>query len=531
MPRNRLDVHMPLGFRKLIFLLVCGLLCGFEQTLFADTLRRGLGPEPDSLHIHRAQGLASMNLLRDLREGLVTFDAAGELVPGVAASWQIEDSGRRYVFTLRPDARWSNGDSVTAGEFVQAMRQAVSPESLAVTAGLLVAVKNAQAVMRGELPASELGVEAPAPGQLRITLENPAPWILEILAHPVSFPLHASMGSDVQRDPVNGPYLLSSWTPRSVIQLSRNPSFHANAATAMDSVEYFPIEEPSTELARFRAGELDVTETIPAGRFTWLQENHAGDLRVSPYLGSFWLGLNLHQAELGRSQDLRQALSLAVNRDTLVRVVLGAGEIQGWGVVPPGIAGYRPQHIRMADASQAEREKEAQRLYAAAGFSREQPLLLQLRYNTSSLHRRTAIAVAAMWKQVLGVNTELISEEWKVFVNNRRLGVVTEVFRGGWIADFADPTSFLALFTTGNELNTTFYSDVEFDSLMEAANGAGGNRRMEFLQQAEARLLEGMPLIPLYYYVSRHLVKSDVQGFEDNIRDIHLSRYLSKSVH
>jgi len=276
---------------------------------------------------------------------------------------------------------------------------------------------------------------------------------------------------------------------------------------------------------------MDITETIPAGRFKWLQENYAAELRVSPYLGSFWLGLNMHQADLGRSQELRQALSLAVNRETLVRVVLGAGEIPGWGVVPPGIAGYQPQHLRMADASQAEREAEAQRLYAAAGFSREQPLLLQLRYNTSSLHRRTAIAVAAMWKQVLGVNTELVSEEWKVFVNNRRLGVVTEVFRGGWIADFADPTSFLDLFTTDSELNTTFYSDVEFDSLMEVASGASGSRRMEFLQQAEAHLLESMPLIPLYYYVSRHLVKSDVQGFKDNIRDIHLSRYLSKDAH
>ena len=531
MPRNRLDVHMPLGFRNLIFLLVCGWLCNVQPSFAADTLRRGLGPEPDSLHIHRAQGLASMNLLRDLREGLVTFDAAGELVPGVAASWQIEDSGRRYVFTLRPDARWSNGDTVTAEDFVRAMRRAVSPESLAVTAGLLTDIKNAQAIMRGEQPVTELGVTALAPGQLRITLERPAPWMLEILAHPVSFPLHASMGSDLQSDPVNGPYVLSGWTPRSVIRLSRNPAFHANAETALDSVEYFPIEEPATELARFRAGEMDITETIPAGRFKWLQENYAAELRVSPYLGSFWLGLNMHQADLGRSQELRQALSLAVNRETLVRVVLGAGEIPGWGVVPPGIAGYQPQHLRMADASQAEREAEAQRLYAAAGFSREQPLLLQLRYNTSSLHRRTAIAVAAMWKQVLGVNTELVSEEWKVFVNNRRLGVVTEVFRGGWIADFADPTSFLDLFTTDSELNTTFYSDVEFDSLMEVASGASGSRRMEFLQQAEAHLLESMPLIPLYYYVSRHLVKSDVQGFKDNIRDIHLSRYLSKDAH
>jgi oligopeptide transport system substrate-binding protein len=170
-------------------------------------------------------------------------------------------------------------------------------------------------------------------------------------------------------------------------------------------------------------------------------------------------------------------------------------------------------------------------LLAAAGFSQDKNLLLELRYNTSGLHRRIAVSVAAMWKQVLGINTELINEEWKVFVNNRRLGVVTEVFRGGWIADYADPSSFLDLFLTGNELNSTFYSDQEFDGLMKQASGATGDERMELLQQAEARLLDTMPVIPLYYYVSRHLVQPGVHGFTDNIRDIHLSRYMSKDIH
>jgi len=139
--------------------------------------------------------------------------------------------------------------------------------------------------------------------------------------------------------------------------------------------------------------------------------------------------------------------------------------------------------------------------------------------------------VAAMWKQVLGINTELISEEWKVFVNNRRLGVVTEVFRAGWIADFADPSSFLDLFLSGSELNTTFHADSEFDRLMELASQAENGGRLAVLQRAEARLLDTMPVIPLYYYVSRHLVKPDVEGFTDNVRDIHLSRYMSKEKH
>jgi len=531
MPQNRLNVDLLIGPCKVPVWLLCALFTVCTLSAQAELLRRGLGPEPDSLNIHQAQGLAAINLLRDLREGLITFDAAGKLVPGLASSWQILDAGKRYVFTLRADARWSNGDVISAADFVRAWRQALSPGTAAVTASLLLGIRNAREVLRGNLPATDLGVEALTGDRLQVTLEKPEPWFLEILAHPVSFPLHASMGDDGQQDPVNGPFLLAQWTPRSVIRLQRNPDFHAAAEVALDAVEYYPIEQPTAELARYRAGELDITETIPAGRFGWLKENFAADLHISPYLGSFWLGLNMHQRELGRSVELRRALALAIDRQTLVRVALGAGELPGWGVVPPGMGSYRSQRMALAGASQAEREAEAKRLLLAAGFGPGRPLLLQLRYNTSSLHRRIAVTVAAMWKQVLGINTELINEEWKVFVNNRRLGVVTEVFRGGWIADYADPTSFLDLFLTGSELNNTFYSDREFDHLMEMAGEAAGSKRLTLLQKAEARLLDTMPVIPLYYYVSRHLVRPDVGGFIDNIRDVHLSRYISKEKH
>jgi oligopeptide transport system substrate-binding protein len=492
----------------------------------AGTLNRGLGPEPDSLHIHQAQGLAAINLLRDIREGLVTFDAHGEPIPGQAASWEVLDEGRRYRFTLRPDARWSNGDPVTADDFVRAWRRAFTAETTAVTAGLLKDVLHAQDILEGRKGAGTLGIRADGPGVVEIELSQAAPWILEILAHPVAFPLHEQGIDDARNAPVNGPFMLDAWTPRASLQLLRNPQHYAAATIALDGVDYFPIEEPAAELARYRAGELQVTETIPAGRFAWLQENLAADLRVHPYLGSFWLGLNLRHPALGRSRELRQALSLAINRDILVRTVLGAGDLPGWSVVPPGMSGYRPSAMTQSVLQQEQREAEARRLFRASGAGQREPLRLELRYNTSGVHRRIAVAVAAMWKQVLGVNTELVNEEWKVFVNNRTMGVVTEVFRGGWIADYADPASFLDLFISGSSLNSTFYGNTGFDELMAKAAAVGGAERMDLLQRAEARLMQDMPVIPLYYYVSRHLVSPAVRGFENNVRDIHLSRYL-----
>lgn len=525
------SLTVPSGSWRWLAGLLCSLLLGLNPALSgsaqAETLRRGLGPEPDSLHIHRAQGLAAVNLLRDLREGLTTFDEQGEPAPGVASGWEQREGGLRWVFSLREDARWSDGSVLTADDFVRGWSQALSPATAAVNAALLKDVLNAEAVLKGELQAAELGIKAIDHHTLEVRLQRPVPWLPELLAHPVSYPLHIKDAADLRAAPVNGPYQIVEWMPRSVIRLRANPHFHSADDVYFVQVDYFPIEEASTELARYRAGELDITETIPAGRFEWLKENLQDDLRISPYLGSFWLGLNLQNPLLGGSAELRRALALAVDRDTLVRVVLGAGELPAFGVVPPGMVGYEPQSMALADASQAVREAEAKRLLKRAGTG-SRPPLLQLRYNTSGVHRRVAIAVAAMWKQVLGLNTELINEEWKVFVNNRRLGIITQVFRGGWIADYADATSFLEQFETDSELNVTFSADPEFDQLMAAASLMSGPGRLQQLQKAESRLLESQAVIPLYYYVSRHLVKPGIANYTDNIRDIHLSRYLSK---
>jgi oligopeptide transport system substrate-binding protein len=505
---------------RLVFFLSIA-LC---QAVQAGTLRRGLGPEPDSLHIHQAQGLSSVHLLREIREGLVTYDVNGEPAPGVAESWQVLDNGLRYRFRLRSNARWSNGDPVTAGDFVRAWRQAVSPATAARNASLLAAVENSEAILAGEAEPDSLGIRATGDYGVEIQLVRAQPWFPEILAHPVTYPLHAVDPGSARTALVNGAYMIDEMTPHALIRLVRNPHFHAAASVRLDVVELFPIEDPPAELSRYRAGELHITETIPPGRYEWLHENLAEDLRISPYLGSFWLGLNQGRKPFRNNRDLRQALALAIDRETLVRVVLGAGEQPAWSIVPPGIGAG--DVIGAPLETQQEREQEAHRLFARSGYDRRNPLRIELRYNSSSQHRRMAVAVAAMWKQALGVSTVLINEEWKVFVNNRSQGVLTEVFRGGWIADYADPASFLDLFRTGDAMNWGRYTSAEYDRLLDQATFLNGNARMSALRDAETALMRDMPVIPLYYYVSRHLVKPGVKGFKDNVRDIHLSRYL-----
>ena len=498
----------------------------FSQALMAATLQRGLGPEPDSLDIHQAQGLPAIQLLREIREGLVSFDESGNVIPGAAASWEVSDDGRTYRFQLRDSARWSNGDALTSEDFVRAWHRAVNPATLARTANLLSPVVNVREALAGSVEPQAIGIRALSPSTLEVRLAALTPWFLEILAHPVSFPLHPGSDDQLLKVPVNGAFFVESQALHALIRLKKNEHFHAAADVRLDQVDYLPIEDPNAELSRYRAGEIDITETIPAGRHDWLQTYMGEELRVSPYAGSYWLGFNLSQKPFEDNINLRRALSLAVDRRIIARLVVGAGELPAWSIVPPGMDGYRPQGFEGSDLDQPSREQQARILYQQAGYGPGNPLLLEVRYNTSSQHRKIALAVSSMWKQVLGVNTELVNEEWKVFVNNRRQGAVTQVFRGGWIADYVDPTSFLDLFRSDNELNTTFYSNKSFDRLMDQAAVLKGDERMQHLQRAETLLLADMPVIPLYFYVSRHMVRPTVSGFESNIRDIHLSRYL-----
>jgi len=490
-------------------------------------LVRGLGPEPDSLDPQLARGLAALNVLRDLYEGLVTLDAAGRVVPGWASSWQRSDNGRRYDFVLRPGAQWSDGQPLGAEDFARGLRFALTAANGAPFAGLLAPIRNADRVLSGQLPPARLGIEA-ANGRLTITLAAPAPWLLYVLAHPVSAPRRAGDETPSRRA-TSGAYRQREVRPQSAIVLERNPHHYAAADSAFDTVVWTVSEDPASELARYRSGAIDITETIPPGQFAWLKEHYPEDLRSAPYLGTYYLTYNLTRPPFKDNLALRSALSLAIDRDTLVRIVTGAGEIPAYTLVAPGLDDYPYPASSTALMSRAERLVLARTLYQQAGYSDERPLTVELRYNTSLQQRRIVSAIGAMWREYLGVVTRLHNEEWKVFVVNRRARRITEVVRGGWIADLPDALSFLEPFTAQSNSNDSGYADPEFEALLAraAASEDPAGRRL-WLARSEHHLLAAQPIIPLYHYVSRHLVRPGIAGFVDNPLDLHLSRYLSR---
>ena len=527
-----------------LLLCLCSIAGGVADVAAAGRLERGNGPEPGTLDAHKCQEVACANILRDLYEGLVTEAADGRLVPGMAERWQSDAAGRVWTFHLRPGLRWSDGSTLDAPQVVASFRRAFAPETAAPFASHFDALQGAAAVQAGDAAPETLGVDAPDARTVRFRLTRRAqlPALLTLpIAYPVSLPAvvrHGRAHTRPGRLVGNGAYRLTAWTPQANLVLERNPHFHAAASVAIPAVRYHVTEDAAAELQRFAAGDLHITETVPPQPLDGLRARFGGQLRIAPYLGAFWLGFNLDRAPFGgcadgdapclrRAARLREALSLAVDRDLLVRHVTALGETPAWGIVPPGIPGYVPAQLHWAGWEQARREAQARALYRAAGYSQDAPLEIELRYNTSTPHRRMALAVAAMWRSTLGVRVRLRNEEWRVFVQNRRQRAITQVFRGGWIGDVADPRNFLAGFADDGALNWPGYDDAHYRTLVARADAARSEAaRNAWLRAAETRLLHDHALIPLYFYTSKHLVADTVEGWQANPLDRHGTRWL-----
>jgi len=478
-------------------------------------LHRGNSVEPETLDPHRARGVSASNVLRDLYEGLTTEAPDGAIVPGVAERWDADPDGRHFTFHLRADARWSNGEPVTAADFVESWRRLRAPRTASPVAQILDAVEDA---------------EAPDARTLRVRLRAPAPQLPALLSHPAAFPLHAANRAGAAFAPGtlagNGAFRLVEWVAHARIVLGRNPHYHGRAEVAVERVVFHPIESPGSELKRYRAGELDWTDTIPSSQARWIREHLGAELHVAPYLGTYFYGFNLTRPPFKGNPALRRALALALDRETLAASILGTGETAAYSWVPPGVASYTPQTPEWAAWPVERRLAEARRLYAEAGYSATQPLDVELRYNTGDNHKRVALAVSWMWRQALGVRTRLVNEEYKVFLQNRRSRLHTQLFRADWIGDYDDAATFAGRMHSGSGLNDTGYASERYDALVDQAAGeADAARRRALLEEAERVLLEDLPVLPLYFYVSKHLVKPYVAGWQPNIMDHHYSRY------
>ena len=505
--------------------------CGADVELDGDTLHRGLATGPESLDPQKARSVQAAHVLRDIREGLLALSPGGELVPGTAESWQVSDDGLVYTFAIRSDARWSNGSPVTADHFVLGLRRLVDPAVAGFYAQTVEDIVNARAIIDGRAAVETLGVRALDPKTLEITLERPVPYLLSLLTHPSTFPAWPGDFEDASGQSggtSNGAYELVSWAPGSLLKLERNTDYWDDANTAIDKVFYHVLVQDTTQLNRYRSGELHITDNVPPQQFAQVREEYGDQLRVAPYLGTYYYGFNLARPPFADNPALRQALSLAIDREMLVNKITGRGEAPAYSWVPPGTHNYDPPELGFAELSQQERNDAARRLYEEAGYGPDNPLSIELRYNTSATEQRFALAVQAMWAETLGVETTLISEEFQVLLENIRERSVTEVFRGSWIGDYNDAQTFLGLMQSASTSNMTGYSNPAYDSLLDrAAAQTDLDRRRLYLEEAERLMLADHAIVPLYFYVSKHLVHPSVRGWQDNVLDYHYSQDLS----
>jgi oligopeptide transport system substrate-binding protein len=496
-------------------------------------LRRGNGPDPDSLDPHKARAMESMVVLRDLFEGLTRLDHAAAPIPGQAMSWSASADGLVYTFKLRPNLHWSNGDPLVAADFVAGLRRLVDPRTASQYAQVVDVIRNAPDIIAGNKPVAELGVAAPDADTVVITLGTPAPYLPGLLAHPSTAPLHhpslEKLGERFTRpgeQVSNGAFVLKEWLQGSYIRAARNTYYWNDAANRIDAVKYLQIADENAELRAYRSGEMHFTAVVPRGQFGWIEQNLAQELHVSPQLTIYYYGFNLDRA-LFKNPGVRKALSMVIDRERLASSVLRVGELPAYGWVPPGVFNYSAQSADYATTPIAARIATARQLLADAGYTAANPLRFELRYNTGEVHAKVAVAVASMWKEALGVEAQLTAVEFKtLFQDVDRRDV--DVFRFSWVGDYNDPYTFLQYLKSDFGINLPHYKSAPYDALLaQASQQTDLTRRRELLEQAERTMLADQPLIPIYFYVNKHLVKPEVQGWYDNVMNVMYSQDLS----
>ncbi len=499
--------------------------------------RRGEAMEPGSLDPHKASTVTEQHVLDDIYEGLVVYDGEGRLQPGVAERWDVSADKLVYTFHLRPDALWSDGSAVTAEDFVFAMRRLMDPQTGAQYSSILYTLKNARSVNTGGMPVERLGVRAPDPLTLELTLEHPTAYLLAQLTHFTALPLHrpslARWGASFTRAGhlvTNGAFVLKDYVPDDRLVLARNPFFHDAAQVKLAGEIIFPMEDHSAALRRFMAGEIDSYPDVPIDQIRYVRSHMAAEFKVAPNLGSYFWAFDTRDPTFGDPR-VRNALAMVIDRDFLAKTIWGGAMLPAFSFVPPGIPSYgAPSTVAWKDESPFAREDEARRLMSQAGFGPGHPLRLAFRTNQSDNHKATAIAIADMWRS-LGVETEFIVTDANTHYAFLASGKPYDVVRSSWWADFPDAQNFLFLGESDNKgLNYAHFVDPAYDALMRAAEmEPDAGSRSVILHQAESLMIAKQPYLTLMTYQAPDLVSPKLQGWHTNIIDHHPGRYISKS--
>ena len=461
------------------------------------------------------------SVARDLFEGLMTEDATGTVKPGVATGYTVSDDGLTYTFTLRQNAKWSNGDPVVAGDFVFGMQRAADPETASEYAWYLtvMGLANAEAVTAGEMPVDALGVSAPDDYTVVMTIDAPRPYFPQMTTFPTTFPAHRATieayGDDWTKPEYmvsNGAYTLAEYVPQEKLVRVRNEMYWDNENTIIDEVTALIINDSNAALTRYLAGEIDFVMDVPAGQFPRLNTEYPGEALSFPNSCSYYYQFN--QSESGpealKDPDVRRALSLAVNRDVIVDNVLAGGQRPAWTFTHWAINGWEQPDIPAADMTQEERNALAQELLAEAGYGPDNPLSLEILYNTSDSHQSVAVAIGQMWKQTLGVETTLANQEWATFLDTRGEQNY-EIARSGWCADYNEPSTYIDLLTSGSNYNDGKFVDEQIDALAEEARTS--DDPMSLYQEIERIASENTYFLPIYHYASVRMKAPDLMNW------------------
>ncbi|ORM72549.1 oligopeptide ABC transporter substrate-binding protein OppA [Pantoea wallisii] len=495
---------------------------------------RHIKDEPASLDPLKAVGLPEIQVMRDLFEGLTNQDARGNIVPGVAQSWSSNDN-KSWIFTLRKDARWSNGEPVTAQDFVYSWQRVVDPKNSSPFAwfAALSGIENAEAITKGEMPATKLGVTAIGASQLKVTLSRPVPWFPAMVANAAMYPVSQKVIEQQGENWTapgklvgNGAYQLESRVVNEKIVLVRNPHYWNDKQSVLTKVTFIPINEESSATKRYRAGDIDITESFPKNMYALLKRSLPGEVYTPDQLGTYYYAFNTQK---GPTADVRvrKALSWSIDRRIIAEKVLGTGEKPAWHFTPDVTAGFTPQQSYLQQHSQQELNAQAKALLTAAGYGPAKPLHLTLLYNTSESHQKIAIAVASMWKKSLGVDVTLQNQEWKTYIDSRNSGNF-DVIRASWVGDYNEPSTFLSLLTSSHSGNIARFKSADYDAVLnKASNETSRAARNADYNKAEQIIADQVPIAPLYQYTNGRLIKPWVKGYPiNNPEDVAYSREL-----
>jgi oligopeptide transport system substrate-binding protein len=522
------------GASSLVLLAACGQDATQTQTAGGEVvLNWGNAAEPTSLNPHLAQGTWDHQIIADLFNGLVTEDVAGRPIAAGAERWETSEDGLTWTFHLRPH-NWSDGQPVKASDYVFAWRRILEPQLAAPYAYFLYPIKNARAVNAGDMPGDQLGVSAPDAQTLVVQLEHPAPYLLEFMTHYTTFPLPQHV---LEANPVewtkpglytsNGPFMLTEYVPNDRVVAVKNPHFFEADQIQIDRVNYYPTTDYEAALRRMRAGELDFQDRLPHAQIDWIRANMPDTLHLDPISTIEYYTINQKRPPFNNVR-VREALSLALDRETIVNTIRKLGEPPAYNMIPPGTANFAGGNaLPFRDTPYPERVARAKQLMEAAGFGPQKRLATVLRTRSlSAEQRRIPAAVQQMWREIY-VDIEIVAVDPAQFYDLIQEHDF-EIAQAGWQGDYNDASNFLDLLRIGNSNNYGEYENRAYDALLDrAAAELNLETRGRMLAEAEAMALRDHAWIPSFFWVSNVLVQPYLKGFESNVTDKHRIRWMS----